>query len=740
VFLRRLGHALYRRRVLVLVLALVLLVVAGVLGQGAAGRLTAGGFQDPSAQSSQARAVLDRFGTGTPNVVLVVTATNGNVDDPRVEAFAQQLLDELRAAPGVSEALSYWSTGKPPPLRSKTGNRALVLGTIPGNEDKVKAVAAEIGPRFTRTTDVAKVEVGGAGAVFVEVSKQAETDLKKAETLSLPITLLLLVFVFGGVVAASLPLAVAALAVVCTFLLLTIITRVTDVSIFALNLTTALGLGLAIDYSLFIVSRYREELGHGHGTEAALVRTMVTAGRTVAFSALTVAASLVALLVFPMAYLRSFAWAGVGVVLLAAAAAVLVLPALLAVLGPRIDSLTLFRHKPTAVEQSFWHKRTVSVMRRPIPVIVVVATFLLLLGAPFLRIDQGLPDDRVLPPTAHSRAVNDIIRAEFSANEAGAASVVVPSRGGVSDDALGAYAATLSAIPGVSRVDAETGYYINGQRVLPPNELSTRFHLGNATWLSVVPTVEPLSAAGERLISQIRAVKAPFGVAVGGSAAELVDGRAALYERLPIALGIVAVVTFVLLFMMTGSLLVPAKAVVLNLFSLTATFGAVVWVFQDGHLASVLHFTPTGQIDLFTPILMFCIAFGLSMDYEVFMLSRIKEEYDLSHDNDAAVALGLGHTGRIITSAAVLLSVVFITFATSQVAVVKLFGLGLTLAVLVDAFVIRATLVPAFMRLAGRANWWAPRALRRFHLRWGIWESEPLAIHDLAIDREKEKR
>jgi putative drug exporter of the RND superfamily len=349
-----------------------------------------------------------------------------------------------------------------------------------------------------------------------------------------------------------------------------------------------------------------------------------------------------------------------------------------------------------------------------------------------VRLEPGMADDRVIPASVSSRATNDVIRENFGSREASAMAVLVEGFDPGREDDLDGYAARLSGLEGVARVDAATGYYLDGARVLDADDLSERFEADGTTWLSVVPAVEPISSEGEALVHRVRDTPAPFEIALGGPSANLVDTKHAIFARLPYAVALIAVTTFVLLFFMVGSLLVPLKALVLNVLSLTATFGAMVWVFQDGHLSGVLDFTATGSIDVFTPILMFCIAFGLSMDYEVFLLSRIKEEYDLTGDNEASVALGLQRTGRIVTAAALLLAIVFIAFATSKVSIVKLFGVGLTLAVLVDAFLIRATLVPAFMRLAGRANWWAPRPLRRFHLLYGIWEKEPLAILDEA--------
>jgi len=367
-----------------------------------------------------------------------------------------------------------------------------------------------------------------------------------------------------------------------------------------------------------------------------------------------------------------------------------------------------------------------AVMRRPISIATAVTVVLLVLGAPFLGVEFGLPDDRVLPQDNPARGVAEQIRTNFTGGEAAAVSIVAPSAGAASDITreITAYATELSTVEGVSRVDALTGSYAQGQQVADPNPTSGRFAGNQGTWLSAVPSVEPNSLEGEQLVRDIRAAEAPFEVLVGGTSAGLVDSKSAIFGRLPLAVGLIAVVTFVLLFLMFGSLLVPAKALVLNILSLTAVFGAMVWVFQDGNLSGVLDFTSIGVLDTTTPILMFCIAFGLSMDYEVFLLSRIKEEHDRTGDNVAAVAMGLEKTGKIVTAAAALLAVVFLAFATSGITFIKLFGLGLALAVILDATIVRATLVPALMRLAGEANWWAPRPLRSLYERVGLSEGE----------------
>ena len=746
--MRRLARFVVLRRWIVIAVAGSAVIVAGLVGAGVTDRLSLGGFGDPSSESRRARTILDEeFPSNTPDLVLVVTSDDGDVDEPGVVDAGAALTEEIGAEPGVIAAISHWSIGlgEQSPLRSEDGSQALVFATLEGDESHVVELSGELSETYSGERDVISVVATGRGEVTRQVSEQSEEDLQKAELLSAPIVLAALVIVFGSLVAALLPLAVGIVAVLGTFLVLTLLTGVTDVSIFALNVTTALGLGLGIDYSLFVVSRYREELAAGQPMEVALSRTMQTAGRTVAFSGATVAISLAALLLFPVPYIRSFAYAGVAVVVLAAVSSVVVLPAVLAVLGSRVEKGRVFKRRPPG---RFWQRQAVRVMRRPWTYIAVVTAFLLVLASPFLDLRTGSVDDRVLPQDATSRVALDDIREGFPGRESSALDIVIP--GGATDlDALSAYALELSTLDDIERVDGIIGSFVDGEQLAPaaliPPELLTRFESvedPEDTWLSAVPGVEPISSAGEELVESVRAVPAPFDEAlVGGSSAELVDTKAVIGERLPWAIALIVVATFTLLFFMVGSLLVPLKALVLNVLSLTATFGAMVWVFQKGNLGGVLGITTTGFIDVTTPLLMFCIAFGLSMDYEVFLLSRIKEEYDLDRDNDRAVAVGLEKTGRIVTAAALLLAIVFVAIALSEVMVVKLFGVGLALAVLVDAFLIRATLVPAFMRLAGRANWWAPKPLRRFHLRFGIWENEPIEVLDrrdgLVADRDR---
>ena len=739
--MRRLALFVVHRRWVVIALAALFLPLAAAVGGGVAKQLTVGGMEDPGSESARTAVELQkRFSkAGQSDFVVVVTARQGNVDAKDVRSAGLALTRRLGKEAGIAQASSYW-VGNLGPLKSDDGSQALLFASIRGNLDKKVKVAEKLSDRYTLKTAVITTAVTGRAEVARQVSKQAEHDLKRSELLTAPIVFIALVLVFGGVIAALLPLSVGILAVIATLVVLTILVAFTEVSVFALNLTTGLGLGLAIDYSLFVVSRYREELATGASTNVAVGRTMQTAGRTVVFSAATVMISLASLLLFPVTYLRSFAYAGVAVVFLAAVASVIVLPAILAVLGPRVEALRIFKVKPPT-EEGFWGRQAKRVMKHPIPYAVGVSAVLVVLAIPFLNFNPGLIDDRVVPDHISSRAATDQIRTNFASREADALQVLVPdARLATDGNAIEAFAKKLVVLPGVARVDAVNGYYLrsNGKVVVAPaTALSSRFKpdVGTrGTWLSVVPNIEPHSAAGETLVKDIRATPAPFGFTVAGESAKLVDTKEAVTSRLPWTLAVIALATFILLFLMTGSLLVPVKALLLNVLSLTATFGAMVWIFQEGHLADLLGFTPTGSIDIFTPILMFCIAFGLSMDYEVFLLSRIKEEYDLERDNEHAVSVGLQKTGRIVTAAALLLTIVFIGIATSEVSIVQLFGVGLSLAVLVDAFLIRATLVPAFMRLAGRLNWWSPSWLRRWHLRYGIWENEPIAI----LDREFE--
>ncbi|CAN5678993.1 MMPL family transporter [soil metagenome] len=706
----RLGRFTVRRRRLVLALTVLFVVAAGGLGAGAFGVLEDGGFDDPGSESFRASEFLsEELGASDPEIVLLVKAARGDdVDDPAVTTAGIELTESLLAEPQVASAISYWSLEGAPPLRSTDGKSGIAVVDLEGTNDEIDEAAANIEDSYAGERGPISVGIGGADAVDNAIGEQLESDLVLAETLAVPVTLLLLVVVFGGLVAASLPLAVAVVSVMGTFLALFVIAQVTDVSLYSINLTTALGLGLAIDYSLFIVSRFREELAAGRSSDDAVVRALETAGRTVAFSALTVAVSLSALLVFPLYFLRSFAYAGTAVALMAAAGSLLSLPALLAVLGPRVNSWSLRRRSAaTAQEGGFWHRLARAVMRRPLPVATVVIVLLLVLGSPFLGVNPGLPSYESLPETSEARRVAAALDTEFAGNQSATFAVVLPGVDAEGSDAgrVATFADQVRDVEGVADATVDSA--------------------AAGSWLTVVPSVALRSAEGEELVEELRALDAPFGFGVEGPAAELVDSKAAIFDRLPLALAIIGLTTSILLLAVFGSVLVAVKAIVLNLLSLTATFGAMVWIFQDGNLSGVLDFTATGQLDVAMPILMFCVAFGLSMDYEVFLLSRIKEEYDRTGDNTQAVAAGLEKTGRLITAAALLLAVTFAAFGTSGMSFMKMMGIGLALAIVMDATIVRGLLVPAFMRLAGEANWWAPAPIKRLQERWGFHESPP---------------
>ncbi len=751
--LERLGHFVYRRRKWVLIGTLVTVLLAGAFGGNVSQHLKAGGFDSPDVESQRASDLLgERFGQAPPNLLLLITAKQGTVNDPAASQAGIRLTNELLGEEGVGQVVSHWAIGPSSPLQSRDGKHGMILAEIEGDDAERNEIAENLKPKYTTDTVEVTSRVGGFEALFAEVSDKIEEDLARAESIAIPVTLILLIIVFGSLVAATLPVAIGVIAILGTFLVLRLIAMGTDVSVFALSMVTAMGLGLAIDYSLFIVSRFREELRNGLDTEAAIVKTLRTAGRTVIFSGITVAVSLAALLVFPLYVFKSFGYAGIGVVFTAVIGAVVFLPAMLAARGPRVYWSPRFlwmrrlrdwqdRHHKE-VGEGFWHRLAVFVMRRPVTVAVSVVVLLLALGYPFLHVNLGLPDDRVLPPGGETRKVHDTIRNDFPSEEVNSVRVVAPDIGNPTARAteIGAYAASLSKLDGVAHVDSLAGQFTDGALSTPPTPLNARFATVDSTWFQVIPSVDPTSLEAERLAKDIRDGDQPFDVLVGGSPAQLVDSKDALFSKLPLALGIIAVATFVMLFLMFGSLLVPLKALVLNLLSLTATFGAMVWIFQDGHLSGALNFTATGILDISSPILMFCIAFGLSMDFEVFMLSRIKEEYDKTGDNEHSVAVGLERTGRIVTAAAVLISVTFLLFGTSQIRFIKLFGIGMALAVLMDAFVIRGTLVPAFMRLAGNANWWLPSFLKPVYERLQISEvEEPETVLSKPVARPRSK-
>ncbi|MFI0367835.1 MMPL family transporter [Actinomadura sp. 1N219] len=716
--MRRLGLFAVRRRRWVLSLGLLALIVAGVLGSGAMSALTLARFESPGSESVRAGTALqERLKTGHLNMLLLVTAKQGTVDSAGTAAAGTAVAQDLAAQPGVTQVSSYWTRGKSPTLRSEDSRSALVVAHVAGDATAARERLGELSPRFTRDDARVQVRVGGQEEVFRQVGDQARQDFARAELLMLPVVFVLLVFAFRGLLAALLPLGVGIFAMLGTLAALRGVTAFTDVSTFAANLTLVMGLGLGIDYSLFIVSRFREELADGAHPHEAAVRAVERAGRTVLFSGLTVAVSLLGLFAFPFPFLRSFAYAGFFVVLFGVIGAVLLLPAALAAVGPRLARAKLAARYRPAADTGLWHGVAVRVMRRPALIGAAVVVLLLALGSPLLGLKAGFPDDRVLPESASGRQVQQEIRDGFAAEETDALRVVVP--GGTGRAELERYSGALAQVPGVAQVDSPAGSFAGGRRIAPPD--AARFSAG--PWLSVVPAQDTLESDPFGLVGDVRAVPAPDGTMVGGYPADLADFRTALVDRLPLVVALILAVSCLLIFLMTGSVLVPLKAAVLNVLSLSVMFGALVWVFQDGNLSGTLGFTATGSLEPSIPILMFCIAFGLSMDYEIFMVSRIKEEYDRTGDNARSVAAGLQRSAPLITTAAAVLAVSFASYATSGVVFLKMLGIGMALAVLLDATLIRALLVPAAMRLAGRANWWAPGPLRRVQARLALTES-----------------
>ncbi|WP_369246728.1 MMPL family transporter [Streptomyces sp. R41] len=710
-----------------LLVALLLTALAVVAGSGVADRLGSGGWQDPTAESTYATKALEReFPASQPNLLLLVDTGSASVDAPSIAAEANRLAARLADERGVTGVGSYWQSGSPA-LKAKDGHEALVTARLTGDEKTAGETLDRLAPSYRGTHGPVEVKVGGPVAVQHEMQTTIREDLTRAEVIALPVTLVLLVMVFGSAIAALLPLLVGIIAILGTNAVLRGLTEFTDVSVFAMNLTTALGLGLAIDYALFIVRRFREELATGAEPLTAVGTTLRTAGRTVLFSSLTVAVSLAAMLLFPQYFLRSFAYAGIAVVLLAAAAALILLPAALMLLGNRVNALDLRRlfrrgKPPTTGGGAAWGRMASLVMRRA-PIFAVATTVgLVVLGLPFLGVKFGTADDRQLPSGAESHVVQQHIRDGFPGNPGGSLEVLAEGR--ATETQYARYKDRIAALPEVLRVD---GPLVKG----------------DSAYVTVLPKGEAVDDGAQRLVGELRATDAPFDTSVTGTAAVLVDSKHAIADRLPWAAAFIAIVTLLLVFLLTGSVLIPIQAVLLNALSLTAMFGAVVWVFQDGHLSGLLDFTSPGSIETTLPVLMFCVAFGLSMDYGVFLLSRIKEEYDHTGDHREAVRFGLQRTGGLITAAAVILAVVMVAIGTSRVTNTKMLGLGIALAVLMDAMVVRSLLVPAVMRLTGRATWWAPGPLRRFHDRFGLSEGEAPTAGALEVpeegDRDKDK-
>jgi RND superfamily putative drug exporter len=710
-----LGRFVYRRRVPV-VLAWVLLLGVGLgVGGQVFGRLGTGSGLRDDAESVVVSDLLSRVGGGGRGISGLIDGRPAG--DPAFQAEVSAAVKDLEATPGVERVNRPWIGDRPVPgLVARDGRAVLVRVELESrlNGPAYDRAVEQVGERL-RAVDAPRVVVGGEERARDEFQEQARKDLERGETLALPVMLVLLFLVFRGLVASITPLLVATVAVAGALLILLGISHVADISAYSVNVITMLGLGLAVDYSLLVISRFREERAGGLELAAAIERTMATAGRTVAFSGLTVAASLCGLLAFAEPFLRSLAWGGIGVVLVALVAAVTLVPALLGLWGGRIRPGRTTGGSGGLMERSGsppvdWDHgafyRLSRLVQRFAPVIVVlVAVLLVLLALPFRHARLENSGLESLPRSSESRQLFEAIRGRFQGGGTDPVVVVVESAPG--NPLVADYLRRIGELPGVSRAEARQG--------TPPQ----------ITVLDVVPEGTSEGPVATSLVERIRALERPVAAGVTGPAAFLVDYRDSLASRLPYALGLIGLATFALLFLMTGSVVVPVKAIVMNVLSLGASFGALVWVFQEGHLSGLLGFDPPGMVDITIPVLIFVFAFGLSMDYEVFLLSRIKEAWDQTGDNDRAVALGLQRTGRIVTSAAALIVVVFLGFAAGELLTIKEVGLGMAIAVVLDVTVVRMLLVPATMKLMGRWNWWAPPAMRRFHDRHGLAEQRP---------------
>ena len=731
----------------VIVVAALLTLALAIFGVPVANSLSASGFQDPTSQSARASQLLtDKFSQGDTQLLVSVSTADG-VDSPAARAAGTEIVDQLRSSPHVVDVASPWTT--PPQaaadLVSKDRHTGLIVAGIKGNEGDQQKYAEELSTHVAHDGNGVTVRTGGAAMVNAQITKQSQRDLLVMESIAIPLSFLVLVWVFGGLIAAALPVAVGGMAIFGALAVLRTISFATDVSIFALNLTTAMGLALAIDYTLLIISRYRDELADGADREVAVVRTVVTAGRTVLFSATTVALSMAVMVLFPMHFLKSFAYAGVAVVAFAALAAVVVTPAALVLLGDRLDSFNVRRlvrrllgrpePVPQPFQQQFWYRWTRFVIRRAVPVGLAGVAFLVFLGLPFLSVKWGFPDDRVLPTSASAHQVGDQMRDDFVINSETAVTIVIPDTDDLTRSEIEQYATDLSRVPDVSAVSTPTATYVAGAAV--GRQSAPAGQTQGSAFLTVDSTAPLFSDRSETQLDRLHAVPTPGGKEVDftGTAQINRDSVDAIASRLPLVLGLIAGIMFVLLFLLTGSVVMPLKALVLNVLSLTAAFGAMVWIFQDGHLGA-FGTTPSGILVANIPVLLFCIAFGLSMDYEVFLVSRIREFWLASGaaDNDESVARGIARTGRVVTAAALIMSISFAALIASNVSFMRMFGLGLTLAVLVDATLVRMVLVPAFMHVLGRRNWWAPAPLVRLHKRLGLNDGHSVAIPEQGLD------
>jgi RND superfamily putative drug exporter len=747
----RLGLAMARLRYVVIAVWALTVLVALPFAPRVAEALAPGGFSSPDMQSQQAVEALQQgLHANFTSVLVLFSSDRLTAEDPRFIAEADAAVAGLRGWSEVSQIVPFTLDSS---QVSRDHHAAYTVVFLKADPDSAPKVLPDLRARLHAPTDL-QMTVGGGPVFYADIQSVSEADLRRAELIAFPFAAIALLLVFRSVVAAGLPAAIGGCSVVISLALLYLLARVSPVSIFALNITTLFGLGLGVDYSLFIVSRFREELAAGREVRDAIGQSMTTAGRAVVFSGLAVSIGLLGLVLFPLNMLRSVGLGGMLTVVLSILAATTLLPALLGVLGTRVNALPvrlprLRRTPPEAgMEQGFWHRLAMGVMRHPVLTFVPVLAFLLLLGVPYLSVRLAAPDASILPASVKSRAAYDLLRTRFDLNATAPIIVAVETTGSPLEQAnlvkLDQLVRSLQADPRVAHVASIVS--VDPRLTLAQYELlySNPSAIGDPYYVQIVhnlacpnvgvPAAAPATTCGstitmvqvtskysmldprsEALVEAIRNTSPPAGMhlLVDGGTAGVIDYVNTLYGAFPRALLVVALITYVVLLLLFRSLVLPLKAILMNVLSIVASYGALVFIFQEGHLSGLLNFTPLGFVEASSPILMFCALFGLSMDYEVFLLSRIREAYERTGDNTASVAAGLERSGAIITSAAAIVILVSMAFASADMVIVKALGVGMALAVLLDATLVRGLLVPATMRLLGNVNWWWPFPFNR---------------------------
>ena len=696
----KLGQIVVKYRRGAVILFVVSVLVTGAVGSMLFNRLDSGGYSNPKSDSYKVYEYLtDELKLSDPAIVVVVDSGNLDVTDPIVVAKAKNLEAKIANESGVSKTLSYWSSGGEATLKSIDGKAAYIL--VYSDDQAFSPQSEKLGKYFQANYDGEYDDLtlysGGVGVVSYAITKKISDDLKIAEAISIPLTFILLAFVFGTLAASAMPLIVGVSAIAGGFFLLYLFTLFTDVSVYALNLTTGLGLGLGIDYALLVVNRFREELRKGKSVDESVITTIATAGKTVFYSGLTVLVTLASLIFFPLPFLKSFGYAGISVVTLAVVGAIFGLPAILATIGHKIDKGVIRKSSITPNDDGRWAQTARMVMKRPTAVVLLSLIIIGILAAPIANIKFSQGDSRMLPATNKAAIATALQNERFSGQTGNPVEIIIID-GADKIEAINSYAAAIANEPGIVGV-------------VPPAVI------GKDVRLMAYQSMLPRTPEAQDLIHNLRDIPAPIGTLIGGAAADFTDSQDGIADALPLVFGWIAISVFILLFIFTGSIILPIKAVILNILSLAATMGVLTWVFVDGNMKWLVgSFTEIGALDTSIVILIGVVVFGLSMDYELFLLSRIREEHLAGKSNVDAVALGLQRSGRIITAAAAILAFVFAAFITSGVTSIKTMGFGVAFAIILDATIIRGLLVPALMRLMGERNWWAPKWMQRFTL------------------------